>query len=52
MKDDVVSEVRRAREQQAAKFRFDLKAIVADARRRQKTSGHEVVNFSSKTKKP
>ena len=50
MKDEIVEEVRRAREEQAAKLNFDLKAILADARKRQKDSGHRVVSFASKRK--
>jgi len=52
MKDEVVDQVRRVREQNAAKFKYDLKAIVADARKRQKNSGHPLVSFSARRKKP
>ena len=38
------------REQQAAKLNFDLKAILADTRQRQKDSGHRVVSFVAKPK--
>ena len=31
---------------------YDLKAIVADARKRQKDSGHPVVSFVAKPKQP
>jgi hypothetical protein len=48
--DEVVKQVRQAREQNAAKFNYDLKAIVADARKRQKESGHRVVSLASKPK--
>ena len=51
MKDEIVEQVRRVREQQAAKLNFDLKAILADARKRQKDSGHRVVSFATKPKK-
>ena len=51
MKDEVVAQVRQPREQQAAKFNYDLKAIVADARKRQKDSGHQVVSFAPERKK-
>ena len=44
-KDEVVEQVRQVREQQAAKLNFNLKAILADARQRQKDSGHRVVSF-------
>ena len=50
MKDEVVSQVRQAREQNAAKFNYDLRAIIADARKRQKSSGHRVVSLASKSK--
>ena len=51
MKDEIVEEVRKAREENAAKFNYDLKAIMADARKRQKDSGHPVVSFAPKPKK-
>ena len=44
-KDEIVEQVRQVREQQAAKLNFDLKAILADARERQKESGHRVVSL-------
>ena len=50
-KDEIVEEVRQAREQQATRLKFDLKAILADARKRQKDSGHRVVSFVPKPKK-
>ena len=51
MKDEIVSQVRQVRQQNAAKFNYDLKAIVADARRRQKNSGHQVASFALKPRK-
>ena len=51
MKDEIVDQVRQVREQQAAKFNYDLKAIFADARKREKTSGHRVVSFAPRPKK-
>jgi len=51
MKDEIVDQVRQVREQHAAKFNYDLKGIVADARKRQKSSGHPVVSFAPKPKK-
>ncbi len=50
MKDEIVEQVRKAREEQAAKLNFDLKAILADARKRQKDSGHRLMSFASKPK--
>ena len=46
MKNIIVEEVRHTREKHAAKFKFNLKAIVADAKRRQWLSGHKVVSFA------
>jgi hypothetical protein len=46
MKDPIVEEVRRTREQHAAKFKFDLKKIAAAARRRERASGRKVVSLS------
>lgn len=51
LKDELVEEVRKVREEQAAKWDFDLKAILADARKRQSQSGHKVVSFVSKDSK-
>lgn len=50
-RDAIVNEIRQARERHAAKFKYDLKAIIADARKRQKDSGHPVVSFATKAKK-
>ena len=47
MKDEVVEEVRRVREQNSAKWNFDLKAILSDARQSQATSGHPVATFAA-----
>jgi hypothetical protein len=41
--DQVLEEVRAIREAHAARFGFDLKAIVEDLRKREATSGHPVV---------
>ncbi len=48
-KDEIVEEVRRIREENAAKFNYNLKAILADARKRQKLSGRKTVSFEPKT---
>lgn len=44
-KDHIVEEVRKIREVQAAELNFDIKAIVAEARKRQNASKHKVVSF-------
>ena len=45
MKEDpIVAEVRRHRQERAARFNYDLRAIVEDARKREGTSGHPIVS--------
>ena len=45
MRDDpIVAEVRAIRERQAARFGFNVRAIVEDAAKRQHESGHKVVS--------
>lgn len=51
LKDEIVEEVREARQEQAARWNFDLKAILADARKRHSQSGHKVVSFATKRDK-
>jgi hypothetical protein len=48
-KDPIVEEVRKNRQALAAKFGFDIRAIVEDAMKRQETSGHRVVDLSKKS---
>jgi hypothetical protein len=43
--DPIVEEVRAIREQLAARFDFDIRAIVADAQRRQAMSKRKIVSF-------
>ncbi|MBI5215868.1 MAG: hypothetical protein HY960_08950 [Ignavibacteriae bacterium] len=50
VKDYIVDEVRRIREEQAAKYNFDVKAIITAAQKRQKKSGRKVVSFAGKKK--
>ena len=45
--DQIVSEVRKAREQYAERFGFDVKAICKDLRKRQKESGRSVVRLDA-----
>ena len=47
-KDPIVDEVRRIREEQAARYSFDLKAILDAAKKRQRRSRHKVVSFPPK----
>ena len=41
--DPIVAEVRKARDEHARRFNYDLKKICADLRRIEKQSGHRVV---------
>jgi len=41
--DEVLEEVRAVREAHAARFAFDLQAIVDDLRSREASSGHQVL---------
>jgi hypothetical protein len=47
-RDHIVEEVRRVREEQAAKCAFDIKAILAAAKKRQRRSGHKIVSLAPK----
>ena len=41
--DEIVAEVRRVRDEHAKKFNYDLDAIIADLRRRERESGRKTV---------
>ena len=41
--DPIVNEVRRRREEFAARFNFDVRSIAQDARKRQQESGRKVI---------
>ncbi|MCX5656061.1 MAG: hypothetical protein NTY65_15595 [Planctomycetota bacterium] len=45
MRDDpIVAEVRKIRQKIAAKFKYDVRAIAEDARKREKKSGHPIAS--------
>ncbi|MDQ6630793.1 MAG: hypothetical protein M3Y82_03435 [Verrucomicrobiota bacterium] len=48
MKDEIISEVRKVREQFAADFHYDIKAMCAELKRREKTSGKKFVDLSAR----
>ena len=50
-KDELVEEIRAARQEQAARWKYDLKALLTDARKRQSQSGRKVVSFVPKDSK-
>lgn len=45
MRDPIVEEVRKAREEYARRFGYDLDAMCEDLRRKQQLSGAPVVSF-------
>jgi hypothetical protein len=50
-KDPIIDEIRRHRKEIAEQFGYDLRAIIADARKRQKTRGKKVVSLTRTRKK-
>ena len=50
VKDYIVDDIRRIREEQAAKYAFEVKTILAAARKRQRRSGRKVVSLAKKKK--
>jgi hypothetical protein len=44
-KDPIIDEIRRHRQEIAEQFGYDLRAIIADARQRQKGRGKKVVSL-------
>ncbi len=46
--DPIVEEIHKIRQEHAAKFDYDLRAIVRDYQRRQKLSGKKIVSFTKK----
>jgi hypothetical protein len=49
-KDPIVDEVRRVREGLAAKYGFDIKAILMASKKRQRRTTHKVVSLVQKKK--
>jgi hypothetical protein len=50
VRDPIVDEVRRVREDLAGKYSFDVKAILMASKKRQGRSTHKVVSFVPKKK--
>ena len=50
-KDHIVEEVRLIREEQAAKHAFEIKSILAAAKKRQHRSGRKVVSLTQSVKR-
>ena len=52
-RDEIVEEIHKIRREQAARFNYDIAAMVADAKKRQDEGGRKVVSFSQlRTKTP
>ncbi len=44
MKDTIIAELRKVRDQHAARFNYDLDAIAADLQKREKSTPRKLVN--------
>ena len=51
MKDPIVTEVRQVRDQLAAKFNYDLAAILRDAQCRERKSGRKLLRLKPRQPK-
>jgi hypothetical protein len=51
MRDEIIRELCRAKDEIAKQFNYDLEALAAELRRRQKESGREVVNLEKEAAK-
>lgn len=50
--DSIVEEVRKVKETLAAKFNFDVRALLADARKRETRHGKRLVSFVKRKAPP
>lgn len=50
-KDPIIDEIRKNRKEIAERFNYNLRAIIMDARKRQKRRGKKVVSFARGRKK-
>ena len=48
--DPVIAELHRIKDEHAKKFNYDVRAMMADLRERQKTSGRTYVSFEKQPK--
>jgi hypothetical protein len=48
MKDPIVEEIRKVRDEHARQFNYDLHAICIDLKKKENVSGHQKVSFSPK----
>ena len=49
--DPVIAELHRIKDEHAKKFNYDVRAMMADLRERQKTSGRTYVSFAKTSKR-
>ena len=52
MADEIIREVWRSKDQLAKKFKYDIQALSAELRKRQKRSGRKVVNLAAQRRQP
>lgn len=52
MKNEILEELWRVKDELAAKHNYDINAMFRDLREREKTSGHRLVDFSKPRRKP
>lgn len=50
-KDPIVEEVRKHRQEWAAKFDYNIEAMAADLRKREGSDGHRVINLQAAAKR-
>ena len=50
--DPIVAEIRKIRDEHAAKFNYDVAAIFEDIRRQEKESGRQYVTYPSRRPEP
>ena len=50
--DSIIAELRAVRDQHAARFGYDVKAIFGDIQARQAASGHKYVHYSARRTSP
>ncbi|MBE9236439.1 hypothetical protein IQ227_10465 [Anabaena aphanizomenioides LEGE 00250] len=49
MNDEVLAEIRKIRDEEAKSFNYDLATICADLRKKQATSGRQIISIPLKT---
>jgi len=45
MKDSIVMDLRKIRDEHAAQFSFDIEAIARDLQKKERTAGHKLVSL-------